>query len=99
MSGENGRSEAMDAKAAIRKAKDWIADVYAEEDIRNVGLEEVRRNGDQWLITIGFSRPWDDAGSLITSIAGEIARRTYKTVRIDDASGDVLASEIREPAR
>lgn len=40
-------------------AKRHISDLFEAEGIRNVGLEEVERDDGVWLITIGFSRPWD----------------------------------------
>ena len=51
----------MDVKAAVIMAKDHVADVFLGEDIRNVGLEEVEFDDSlgRWIVTIGFSRPWD----------------------------------------
>ena len=50
----------MDVKEAVRTAKDYLADLYIDEEIVNVGLEEVRYDydTDKWHVTIGFSRPW-----------------------------------------
>lgn len=86
----------MDAKEAIGAAKTWIADIYAGESIANVGLEEVKFDdtADEWLITVGFSRPWDR--TVVASITGgPHERRSYKVVRLRDRDGRVLSVEER----
>ena len=52
----------MDVKEAVTKAKSYVADVFDGEGPRNIGLEEARFDDGQdlWLITIGFSRRWDE---------------------------------------
>ena len=53
----------MKVREAVTKAKDYIRDLYTDEDIRFVGLEEVEFDDESqdhaWRITIGFARPWD----------------------------------------
>lgn len=84
----------MDAKEAIVKAKNYFVDMFAEEGITNIGLEEVRRENqdDNWLITLGFSWAWD-AKSSIAALAGRPVNlpRFYKTVRIKDADGSLVS--------
>ncbi len=48
-----------DVKEAVQAAKAFVADILAAEHVTNIGLEEVRLDEDQWLVTIGFSRPWN----------------------------------------
>lgn len=50
----------MDVKEAVQTAKKYIAELFTEETITNVGLEEVEFNdtSNNWEVTIGFSRPW-----------------------------------------
>ncbi len=81
----------MDVKEAAQAAKAYIIDLFADEQIEHVGLEEVRFDhmAEAWDITIGFSRPWD-RGALGTIIAGP-AHRNYKIVRINDKDGEVLS--------
>ena len=81
----------MDVKEAAKLAKDYIANLFADEGITNVGLEEiVRKSPDNvWEVTVGFSRPWDHGG-LSTIMVGQTGlRRSYKLLRIDDGTGDV----------
>ena len=47
----------MDVKEAVSIAKRYVTDLFAEEAITHVGLEEVvfdEQSGD-WKVTIGFS--------------------------------------------
>ena len=54
----------MDVKEAAKLAKEYVADLFAEEEIGNVGLEEIELAADRryWEVTVGFSRPWDQGG-------------------------------------
>ena len=78
----------MDVKEAVGKAKDYIGELFAGEEITYVGLEEAVFNDElnSWNITIGFSRPWDTRNEVITSLR---LRRSYKVVSIDDTTGRV----------
>ena len=84
----------MDAKTAVRIAKEYFASVFDDEQIKNVGLEEVKYDGDSgiWQITLGFFRAEDD-GTEPTEFDykfGEILlRRSYKTVHVNDSNGNV----------
>ena len=75
----------MDVKEAAQKAKDYINDVYASEDISNVGLEEVEHNAVSgiWKITVGFSRPWDTKNVLTAALSERRPERSYKVVHVD----------------
>ena len=50
----------MDVKEAVQTAKNYIAELFTDETIADVGLEEVEFNdaSNNWEVTIGFSRPW-----------------------------------------
>lgn len=88
----------MDAKAACHKAKDYIADLFADEGVTNIGLEEVEFESTSysWRITIGFSRPWDHKNPL-TAALGAVVSRSYKVIRINDRSGEVESLTDRFP--
>ena len=57
----NGTETRMKVKEASRTAKDYLTDIFADEQITHVGLEEVEFNdaSNTWKITIGFFRPWE----------------------------------------
>jgi hypothetical protein len=88
---------AIDVKQAVIFAKLYIADLFSDEGLTNLGLEEVVYDDmdDQWRITLGFSRRWDQ-NSLLSSI-GSIQNRTYKVVTLDQA-GTVLSVTNRNVA-
>ena len=81
----------MEVKDAVRLAKEYVADLFEDEQIENVGLEEVvfDDESDSWGVTIGFSRPWDQKGPLATALAERNPARSYKMVRIGDVSEEV----------
>lgn len=94
----------MDVKQAVRTAKTYLADLMADENIENLGLEEVQFDeaAEQWKVTVGFSRPWDRKSSLAAALT-EYGRsdRSYKVVSINDADGRVesLKDRILESPR
>lgn len=87
----------MDVKEAAKLAKEYVADLFADEGIDNVGLEEIELGDDRrfWKVTVGFSRPWDHGG-VVTTVVGQTGlRRSYKVLRIDNASGNVASVRDR----
>lgn len=75
----------MDVKEASRIAKDYVSEVYSEEEIANVGLEEVEFDDPArlWKITVGFSRPWNTKNPVMMALGGWRPERSYKVVCID----------------
>lgn len=80
----------MEVKEAISVAKDYIVEIYQDEGVFNVGLEEVEFRDGIWEVTVGFSRKWDRPPSnpfAMTSGQQPDTRalnRTYKIVEVDD---------------
>ncbi|CAK8722894.1 MAG: hypothetical protein CDV28_1607 [Candidatus Electronema aureum] len=88
----------MDVKAAVKLAKEYALDLFADENITNLGLEEVSFYDEdgEWTVTLGFSRPWDEPRNTLASLAQtNLPRRSYKIVRIDD-NGKVKGVKNRE---
>ena len=83
----------MDVKEAVQTARDFITDLFEDEQISNVGLEEFVFDdaADEWRITIGFARPWNLQNELRRLGEG----RSYKMVCIDDVSGEVTSVKDR----
>ena len=89
----------LDAKQAVRLAKEWLKDQFSDEPVENLGLEEVRLNDGAWEITLGFSRQWDGPYSIMADLADRMAkRRTYKVVVVDDETAHVVEMRNREAA-
>jgi|HubBroStandDraft_1064217.scaffolds.fasta_scaffold00104_20 hypothetical protein len=94
----------MDVKEAIAKAKSYVQEIFQDERISNLGLEEVEpvdRTDDTqggWAITIAFSRPWStplDIPSPDLGISAPVRlKRSYKIVRIL-ANGEVRSVKNR----
>ena len=83
----------MDVKEVVHVAKNYVAELFGDERIVNVGLEEVDIDqSGHWIVTIGFSRPWDrNIGPILT---GQVPR-SYKVVRIRDEDRKVLSVKDR----
>ncbi len=87
----------MSVRDAITIAKDWVREALSEEKVSNLGVEEIKSEGQAWKITVGFSRPWD-ANTAIFSLgtAQPPMRRSFKVLTIDDQTGEVLNMINRE---
>ena len=82
----------MEVTKAVLAAKDYVHEIFDDEGIMNVGLEEVQSKGRTWKITIGFSRPWDrNVGPILGGNTG----RTYKDIEIRDEDGRILSVKDR----
>ncbi len=86
----------MEVKKAVLIAKQYIADLFAEEGAKNIGLEEVEfsESDSVWNVTIGFSRALNEPliPSAITMLGLTTPTdRVYKIVRIRDIDGQPLA--------
>ncbi len=92
----------MDVKEAVHTAKTYVAELFANEGVSNLGLEEVEFDeaGGAWKVTVGFSRPWDRIAvpsAIAVMTQGPVSiPRSYKVVRVDDATGRVMSVKARE---
>ena len=89
----------MEVKAAVKIAKEHLIDLFADEDISNLGLEEVEfdDNAQEWIVTLGFSRPWDEPRNTMASLAQSVlSQRSYKTLRISDSADRVISVKNRD---
>ena len=90
----------MDVKDAVKRAKAYVADLFAEEGVFDLGLEEVEhQNGDVWSVTIGFNRQPALASTSDVATGGALARlltrsnagRIYRVVRVRESDGEILS--------
>jgi hypothetical protein len=91
----------MDVKEAVELAKRHVFELFANEAIINLGLEEVEFDDTDgvWIVTIGFSRPWDRVSGgvgLTALVQAQTVNRSYKVIRIQDLSRRVLSVKNRE---
>ena len=87
-----------DTKEVVRLAKHWLAELYSEEGIADIGLEEVRTDNENWEITLGFVRPF--ANKILEGINPTYrpTGRLYKILRISDSDKTVIEMRNREAA-
>ena len=91
----------MDVKQAAQTARRYVADVFAEDEISFVALEEVEfdAGSDVWNITLSFLRPSGTMSGLDVIAPGlsrgENVQRCYKIVNVDDESGNVISVKHR----
>lgn len=79
----------MDAKEAVAAAKNYISELYEDEHISHLGLEETKhdeRKGN-WLITLSFSRSWNRPRSKAQETLEALGatpslNRSYKVVEV-----------------
>ncbi|MBD1874163.1 hypothetical protein H6F75_11750 [Nodosilinea sp. FACHB-131] len=91
----------MNVKEAVARAKQYIFELFSDENPKNIGLEEVEFDdqANEWLVTIGFSRPWDNlAESPLAAISNlqKPPARAYKIVRISNDKDKVVSVKSRE---
>ena len=87
----------MELKEAVKKAKEYISDIFSEENVKNIGLEEIEfdERNNLWKITIGFHRPWQERENLLSSFEKKLFR-DYKVVTVDNETGEVKSVKNRE---
>ena len=83
----------MDVKEAVARAKDYVGDLYVQEQVSDLGLEEVEfdEHSGEWRVTVGFARPWEkQSNNLFTStLRTTPLQRSYKVVSISDKTGEI----------
>ena len=89
----------MDVREVVRTAKLYVSEMLADEQVSNVGLEEIDHDteSNNWLVTIGFSRPWNSVRDSVSILTGDSAvKRVYRVVTVNDSTGRVLSMKKRE---
>lgn len=89
----------MNVKDAVKTAINYVIELFSQEELTNVGLEEIVFNEPEncWQVTVGFSRPWDyPPKGVFAELQPKIhPSRQYKVVQVTE-SGEVKAVKIRE---
>jgi hypothetical protein len=86
-----------DAKRIVQIAKRWLSEQYADEEIHDIGLEEVRLSKGCWEITLGFGRkkPRSENSILPISILYPLDR-IFKVITISDKTGEIISMRNRD---
>jgi hypothetical protein len=80
-------------KEAVAIAKAFVSDLFLDERIQNIELDEAdfgARTGD-WFITISFQKGLDQKQHNALAIALQRVAKERKTVRINRDSGQVVS--------
>lgn len=91
-------------KEAVKKAREYAAELYEGEAIKNLLLEEAvfDESEKNWLITLGYdsSRVKREVpsglASTLTSMSKEETLREYKTFSIHGESGELVSMKLRK---
>ncbi len=91
----------MDAKDAIAAAKSYVSTILADENVMNLGLEEIEHDPAQerWLVTLGFSRPWNTPKTRAQEVLETLGtvsglKRSYKIITLAN-DGTFLSMKSR----
>lgn len=84
----------MDVKEAITTAKSYVKELYAEEEVTSIGLEEVKfipKTGN-WLVTLSFSRASNSPKTRAADVLEKLGalQRILKVITISK-DGSVLS--------
>lgn len=90
----------MNVKEVVHKAIAYVSELFAQEEISNLGLEEIVFDSaaSEWIVSVGFSRPWDyPKNSAFAAIANvsSLPNRVYKVLRVRDSDGEILSIKNR----
>jgi len=91
----------MDVREATQTARKYVADVFADDEISNIALEEVEFHEESgvWSVTLSFLRPTGTTDNLdIIAPAlrrGKKVQRFYKILNVEDRSGRVISVKHR----
>jgi hypothetical protein len=79
----------MEVKEAARMAKEYIADLFADEEIADIGLEEIEfdHESNLWVVTVGFSLPRKWRNDLAMNRMDRGPARAYRLIRINNHNG------------
>jgi len=76
----------IDAKEAVKKAKEYLANLY-NGSVEDMKLEEIEIDDSQsyWIVTISF---------FTADKQNIIVHKEYKTIKIKNSDGEVLGMKI-----
>ena len=87
---------ALDVKGAVATALAYLKDLYSDEQLENIRLEEVWLSDDEkyWYITIGYDSPSSARDPLAALRPPE---REYKLFKVRVEDGRVIEMKMRQP--
>jgi hypothetical protein len=96
---DNEGTMAVDAKGAVQAAVRYLTEMYSNEEIADVLLEEIdtSKSGASWLVTLSFYRPKAPfaAGTLGQILGVDVSKRQYKVINVDKNTGEIHSMKMR----
>mgnify|MGYP000937835102 CR=1 FL=1 len=98
----------MEAKDAVNCAKAYVTDLFREDGVGDLRLEEIEFDEQAriWNVTLGFVRVGyvRDSKGMMTGLAAALEAidsrtRVYRVVRVQDEDGRVLSVKLRDRSR
>jgi hypothetical protein len=85
-----------DVKAAATTAITYFKDLYSDEQLKNIRLEEVWMSDDEkyWYVTVGYDSP---ASARDPLAALRQPAREYKLLKVRVEDGRVMEVKVRQP--
>lgn len=96
--GDARMAEDIRPEKAVSAAKRWLSEIYKDERIDQIGLEEVRFRDGNWEVTLGFLRDENDEqrGGGLAGLYPR--RRIYKVLIVAGNDNHVMEMRDREVA-
>jgi hypothetical protein len=86
----------IEATQAVRSAMEAMVELYTEDQVPHLTLEEVElgKDGTTWIVVVSFSRSF--AKSTIEAMTGQQGTTTYKRLEIDAETGVVRSMKMHQ---
>ena len=88
----------IEVKHAVRQAVAFLQEVYGDEAVGDVRVEEVElsEDGSAWHVTLSFAPPSGrSTSSDLAAALGVLTKREYKIVTVSSPTGAVRSMKIR----
>jgi hypothetical protein len=85
----------MTNRDAVTFAKEKVMELFGDEAPTNIGLEEVEQLGTEWIVTLGFSRKWDQPGNALIAL-NHTMRRSYKIFKVIEVNGAPQLASVKD---
>jgi len=88
----------IEVKEAVKIAQDYIQDLFAHEEIRDLALEEVELSEDNkfWIVTLGFTKQMSQPLNPMEAMSGPKFSRFQKELKIDSENSLVRSMKNKK---
>jgi len=88
----------IEVKEAVARALEFLGDIYANEKLKDVRLEEVERDdrAPYWFVTLSYLKE-STPSNVAAAISGSSGRE-YKVIKLNSENGEVVSMKIWQHA-